>query len=69
MSSINVELNGSPIQLPTGAVISDLILSLDLVNTRLAVEVNEQIIPGSQHAHYRLQQNDKIEVVTAIGGG
>jgi len=69
MSCITVELNGSPRRLPTDAVITDLIHSLDLENTRLAVEINEQIIPGCRHASHQLQEGDKIEVVTAIGGG
>ncbi|HED14196.1 MAG TPA: sulfur carrier protein ThiS [Gammaproteobacteria bacterium] len=66
---MNIELNGSPVQLAAGTVVSDLIHSLGLANTRLAVEINTQIIPSSQHDRHRLQQDDKIEVVTAIGGG
>ncbi len=47
----------------------DLLGALDLVGKRLAVEVNEQIIPKSRHAATFLQANDRVEIVHAIGGG
>jgi sulfur carrier protein len=34
-----------------------------------AVEVNEQIIPKSNHELFVIKEGDKIEIVTAIGGG
>ncbi|MEP2249791.1 sulfur carrier protein ThiS, partial [Marinobacter sp.] len=36
---------------------------------RFAVEVNEDIVPRSQHATFSLIYGDRVEVVHAIGGG
>lgn len=36
---------------------------------RLAVEINQEIIPKSQYSERLLREGDKIEIVHAIGGG
>ncbi|MBS7675379.1 sulfur carrier protein ThiS, partial [Vibrio cholerae] len=36
---------------------------------RVAVELNLDIVPRSQHAETSLKENDQVEVVHAIGGG
>ncbi|WP_290907033.1 sulfur carrier protein ThiS [Halomonas sp.] len=43
--------------------------SLGLAGRRIAVEVNEEIVPRSEHAVTRLVEGDRVEVVHAIGGG
>jgi thiamine biosynthesis protein ThiS len=45
---------------------------LDQINIRqkyFAVEVNEKIIPKSKHKSFLIKEGDKIEIITAIGGG
>ena len=42
---------------------------MNLLKKRYAVEINQQIIPKSQHAEYRLNPADRVEIVHAIGGG
>jgi sulfur carrier protein len=36
---------------------------------RVAVEVNLEIVPRSQHANRSLSAGDRVEIVRAIGGG
>lgn len=36
---------------------------------RIAVEVNEKIIKKAEYANYILAPNDKLEVVSFVGGG
>jgi len=36
---------------------------------RYAVEINERIIPKSEHDEYIISNGDVIEIVTAVGGG
>ena len=36
---------------------------------KIAIEVNQKIIPKSEWNDFKIKQNDIIEVVTAIGGG
>ena len=66
---MHILLNGEPHQLPENTTLSDLLATLDLQNKRFAAEVNEELIPRSQHASHRLHINDRVEIVQAIGGG
>ncbi len=66
---MQVQVNGDGLELPTEATIADLIEHMALTGKRLAVEVNEDIVPRSQHPDFRLNEGDRIEVVHAIGGG
>jgi len=62
-------LNGENKQLDSGTNIEQLLQVLDLSNKRLAVEINEQIIPRGDFSNHALQEYDKVEIVQAIGGG
>ncbi len=35
----------------------------------MAVEVNESIIPKSEYSSFNLKENDKVEIINAVGGG
>lgn len=66
---MQIQLNGDTCDIDEGCTIAALIDTLSLPTGRFAVEINEELIPRSEHAGYRLQQGDKVEVVQAIGGG
>ncbi|SFR82094.1 sulfur carrier protein ThiS [Marinobacter daqiaonensis] len=66
---MNVFINGEPRDIPDKSSLQTLIESLGLTGKRLAVEVNEDIVPRSQHSEFRLSENDRVEIVHAIGGG
>ena len=66
---MHIQINGEPAELPENSSISDLLATLDLQNKRFAVEVNEELIPRSEHANHALQAHDRVEIVQAIGGG
>ena len=66
---MQVEVNGDAMELPAGATIDSLIDQMALAGKRLAVEVNEDIVPRSQHQSFALSDGDRVEVVHAIGGG
>ncbi len=66
---MQVQVNGDPMELPDEATVAVLIDRLALAGKRLAVEVNEDIVPRSQHIEFRLSDGDRVEVVHAIGGG
>jgi sulfur carrier protein len=40
-----------------------------MAGKRVAVEVNQEIVPRSRHAERQLNDSDRVEVVFAIGGG
>jgi sulfur carrier protein len=66
---MEIIVNGKSVQIPDSANLSVLIDSLDLTGQRLAVEVNEDLVPRSQFTEHRLCAGDKIEIIHAVGGG
>lgn len=66
---MQIQLNGDRREVEGEPTISELIASLGLGGRRIAIEVNEEIVPRSRHAATRLAEGDRIEVVHAIGGG
>jgi sulfur carrier protein len=66
---MQVQVNGHSMELPDEATVAVLIDRLALAGKRLAVEVNEDIVPRSQHPEFSLSDGDRVEVVHAIGGG
>jgi sulfur carrier protein len=55
--------------MPENSTVADILVLLEVVGRRVAVELNDNIVPKSQHGQVILQDNDKVEVVHAIGGG
>ncbi|MDH3316594.1 MAG: sulfur carrier protein ThiS [Gammaproteobacteria bacterium] len=66
---MNISLNGERYPLNEGATVAALVDALSLKGRRIAVEVNEEVVPRSRHAAHRLEDGDRVEVVHAIGGG
>ena len=69
MTMISIRLNGDNHSLKAGTYVAQLIEQLGLTGRRIAVEVNEEIVPRSQLAQTLLSDGDQVEVVHAIGGG
>ena len=66
---MHIQLNGQDREVADGATLAQLLATLALPNRRYAVEVNETLIPRSEHATHPLRADDRVEVVQAIGGG
>lgn len=66
---MRIQLNGESFELPDGQTVADLLVRLDLTGRRVAVELNLDIVPRSQHSETVLREGDTLEVVHAIGGG
>ena len=66
---MRIQLNGEPFELPDGESVAALLNRLDLAGRRVAVELNLDIVPRSQHDATALREGDQVEVVHAIGGG
>ncbi|MFA5081021.1 MAG: sulfur carrier protein ThiS [Hydrogenophilaceae bacterium] len=66
---IAITVNGETRRFDTPLGISRLLDLLELTGKRLAVEVNGEIVPKSQHATTLLNDGDKLEIVVAVGGG
>ncbi len=46
-----------------------LLEELGLTEQRLALEINEEIIPRSVLSQHMLQADDRVEIIHAVGGG
>ena len=66
---MQIQLNGEARTLTPDLTVAELVESLGLAGRRIAVEVNEEIVPKSEHGEIRLTEGDRVEVVHAIGGG
>ncbi len=66
---MNIVLNGEQRGLEEALTLHGLIDRLALSGKRLAVEVNEEVVPRSLHTEYWLHDGDRVEIVHAIGGG
>lgn len=67
--TMQVFVNGDVMKLAHQTSLAALLESLQLTGRRLAVEINEDIVPRSRHGEVQLNAGDRIEVVHAIGGG
>ena len=66
---MNILLNGAAQVLREGADVAELLMVAGLAEKWVAVEVNLEIVPRSQHATRVLREGDRVEIVHAIGGG
>lgn len=66
---MKVTINGETRELATDSTLLSLLKSLDMTRGRVAVEINQEIIPRSQHSEHLLHDGDKIEIIHAVGGG
>ena len=66
---MEILVNSKKISLPDDSNIEDLIVHLGYQNQRIAIEINESIIPKSNYSSFLLKDLDKVEVINAVGGG
>ena len=66
---VKIIVNGEEISILEDSNIQDLVAELGYKNKRIAIEVNEAIIPKSKHQSYLLESSDRVEVINAVGGG
>jgi len=62
-------VNGAQRQLPDGSTMAALVTTMELAGQKFAIEVNEELVPRSTFENYRLSEQDRVEIVQAIGGG
>ena len=62
-------LNGQDHAAPDGATVATLLGQLGLGGRKVAVEVNQEVVPRSRHEAHPLAEGDRVEIIHAIGGG
>ena len=66
---MQIFINGDPRDVPEDTRMADLVQLLDLAGKRIAVEVNEELVPRSTFDGHSLAPDDRIEIIHAVGGG
>ncbi len=66
---MQIFVNGPPQEVPPQTTIAQLIESLNLPARYLAVERNLELVPRGEHSRSLLQADDRLEIVTLVGGG
>lgn len=64
-----IELNGEPHPIDGDARLLTLIEKLNLRPGRIAIELNQAVIPKAEWASISLKGGDKVEIVNFVGGG
>ena len=62
-------INGESRQFPAPLTVAALVEALGYTGKRIAIECNGEIVPRGRHAEVALAENDRIEIVVAVGGG
>jgi thiazole synthase len=66
---MNITINGQTQAIADHATVAVIIAELGLTGKKIAVELNKEILPYDQFERQVLQDNDRLEIVHAIGGG
>ena len=64
-----VTINGHSIELKSSITIADYLAQNNYKTDRIAVELNETIIPKDSYASTILKDGDVLEIVSFVGGG
>ena len=67
--SMNILLNGDNKQFDDNLTATQLVDKLGLQGKRIAMEVNQEIVPRSQYDSFQFSENDQVEIINAVGGG
>ncbi|MBV8053685.1 MAG: sulfur carrier protein ThiS [Deltaproteobacteria bacterium] len=64
-----IQLNGEPYPIDGDTHLLTLIEKLNLRRGRIAIELNQSVIPKAEWAGISLRPGDKVEIVNFVGGG
>ncbi len=66
---MQIMVNDEAREVAAGTTIADLLEELGMRPKFVAVERNLELVPRARHAECELAENDRLEVVTLVGGG
>lgn len=66
---IQIILNGKPHNIKEKTNIISLLETLSLSEKKVAIEINEKVVPRENYVKKILSAKDRIEIVHFIGGG
>jgi sulfur carrier protein len=66
---IAIHLNGEPYTITGDSALEALLDKLGARRSRIAVEINHEVVPKAEYARTALKDGDKVEVINFVGGG
>ena len=69
VETVEILINGRPHAISGQASVASLLDDLGMTARVVAVEVNQELVPRSDHAERLLRPGDRLEIVTLVGGG
>lgn len=64
-----ITVNGQKTAFQQNESLSDLLKRFEVKPVGIAVEVNERLVPMVEHDSTTIVENDRIEIVSLVGGG
>ena len=68
-TKITIRLNGDAYVIDGDARLITLIATLKMKPTRIAVELNREVVPKTNYASITLREGDELELINFVGGG
>jgi sulfur carrier protein len=66
---MRIIVNSRPLDTQQGQTLHALLVALDLDPDVVVVERNQDIVPGTAFAATVLQEDDRLEILSFVGGG
>lgn len=66
---MRVVVNSDAMDVEPGETLSGLVARLGLSDAPCATELNARLVPRAERAAARLEEGDRVEIVTLVGGG
>lgn len=63
-----VKINGELLE-KDGKTVTEMLADMEICGQRVAVEINEEIVPKAKYDETVLNDGDHVEVVRFVGGG
>jgi len=66
---MKITVNGENRTVETSCTAAELVKLMEIKSGRIAMEVNQEIVPRSTYESHQFKDNDVVEIVHAVGGG
>jgi sulfur carrier protein len=67
--AMRMTVNGAPREVTAGTTVAMLLAALDVRRDGIAVALNDDVVPRTEHASRELRDGDRIEIIVAVAGG
>lgn len=64
-----MQINGQESYLDAGISVSEMLEALDIEANKVIIEINLEIIEKDKYSETKLHEDDKVEIITFMGGG